>query len=342
MAEEKFIPSSFKTHTEELDFLRSLGFATNPQNFEADTLDEVWQKVDEISQKREDLSYHIDGVVVKIDDNELASELGVVGKAPRGWCAVKFPAQEAATKVVGLVWQVGRTGRLTPVVELESVLLDGTVVKRATLHNYKEVLEKDLILGDTVIIHKAGDIIPEVVKVLYNLRDKKTDLKKLEMVDKCPSCNTKLLLTDTGVDLVCPNTSGCRAQVVGRLSYYCQRNIANIEGLSEKNLDKFIDEFKLKDIPDLYNLPYEEIFEMEGFGRKSVDNLIKALEKSRKIEDYKFLAGLSIEGVGPEVAKLICEKIYQNEDYLKKSGQSVEFEKDVLESGENQENSVLF
>ncbi len=308
MAEkEYFAVSNFKTHEEEINFLQNLGFPVNPLSKKVKNLKEAWNIAEETVDNREKLSYQIDGLVVKLNDNKLTEKLGVVGKTPRGWSAIKFQAEEATTKIKSITWQVGRTGKLTPVAELEPVLLAGTTVKRATLHNFKEVQDMELQEGDYLIIRKAGDIIPEVVNVLKNLRTKEKPC--FELPKTCPSCGSSLTTTTTKIDLVCPNQESCPAQVSGRLSYFAGRNIANINGLSEKNLQKFIEKLEVKDIPDLYNLPYEKIFEMEGFGQKSVENLKDSIEKAKEIQDYKFLAGLSVDGVGPEVAKLILEKL---------------------------------
>jgi DNA ligase (NAD+) len=156
----------FKKHIQELEYLQKLGFPTNPLNRQVNGILQAWEYAKELEQKRDKLPYQIDGVVVKIDDNQVQEKLGVVGKTPRGWCAIKFAAEEVATKLTGITWQVGRTGKLTPVAELEPVLLQGTTVKRASLHNYKEVNESGIAIGDMLIIRKAGDIIPEVVKII--------------------------------------------------------------------------------------------------------------------------------------------------------------------------------
>jgi DNA ligase (NAD+) len=305
---EKFQPSSFATHQAELEFLENLGFPTNTEIVEAGSVAEVWEKSRELEQNGADLSYHIDGMVIKLNDHRLATDLGVVGKTPRAWCAIKFAAEEVTTKILDVTWQVGRTGKLTPVAELEPVSLVGTVVKRATLHNYKEFLEKKLVVGDVVIVRKAGDIIPEIVQVLYNLRSGES-LTELKPPENCPVCSTRLVISSTGVDLECPNKLNCRAQVLGRLAYYAQRNIANIQGLSEKLIERFVDEYTIRDLPHLYDLPYEQIAQLEGFGQKSAQNLRASIDQSRHLPDYKFLAGLAIEGVGLEVAKLICQKL---------------------------------
>jgi DNA ligase (NAD+) len=312
-----FYPSNFQKHNEELDFLTQLGFATNPFNQKADTLEKVVEVFDKLHETREELPYPIDGLVVKLIDNSVSSQLGVVGKTPRAWCAMKFAAEEVSTQLLDVTWQVGRTGKITPVATLEDTELAGTIVKRATLHNYKEVLEKELYHQDTLIIRKAGDIIPEVVQVLVNLRKQISGFDhpsfspsgKVLPPTKCPSCQSHLDVSSTGVDLFCPNVESCPAQVEGRLVYYCQRNMANIPGLSDKIVAKFIDLYDVHDVYDLYRLPWNEIKTVEGFGEKSVDNLSRAVENSKTIQDYKFLAALGIDGVGPEVAKLICEKI---------------------------------
>jgi DNA ligase (NAD+) len=156
----------FQTHQDELDFLFQMGFAINPLNKATANITQAWHFATEIEKQRNDLNYPIDGVVLKLNDNTLHLGLGVIGKTPRGWCAIKFAPQEVVTKILGITWQVGRTGKLTPVAELEPIELQGTIVKRATLHNYKEVIEKNLEPSDLVVIRKAGDIIPEVVKVI--------------------------------------------------------------------------------------------------------------------------------------------------------------------------------
>lgn len=298
---------SFLTHQEELNFLQSQGFPINPYNKSLQNLENIWEMAEELQQDRQNLPYPIDGLVVKLDNNTIVEKVGVVGKTPRAWCAIKFPPEEIATQIEDIIWQVGRTGKVTPVAILKPVNLMGTVVKKASLHNFKEVAQKELHYEDTVIVRKAGDIIPEVINVLANLRHSKAKL--ISIPTHCPSCGFQLEKTNTNVDLICLNSQYCNEQVVGRLSYFCQRNLGNITGLSEKQIQKFITEFEVKDIPDLYNLPWDKIENMEGFGKKSVENLQKSIQSSRTIEDYKFLAGLGIEGVGIEISKLIVEHI---------------------------------
>jgi len=309
----KDIITTFASHQEELNFLKEQGFLTNSLNKTVDNIEQIWQYSQEIQSKKGELKYPIDGVVVKLNSNQVLDLLGVVGKTNRGWCAIKFTATQVVTNVKKITWQVGRTGKVTPVAELEPVQLDGTTVQRATLHNYQEFLNKDLQLGDAVIIQKAGDIIPEVVKVLTKLRQKKSEQKSFKAPKKCPSCETILKETETGIDLLCPNQKTCKAQIQGRLSYFSQRKLGNIEGLSQKIIAKFIDEFGISDIADLFDLPYQKIIELEGFGSKSLENLQSSIQKAKQINDSKFLAGLGIEGVGIEVAKLIIQKAAEKE-----------------------------
>jgi DNA ligase (NAD+) len=157
----------FTTHDEELKYLEKLGFATNPLNKKLNNLQEIWDYSREMENNKTILKYQIDGLVVKINDNNIKDQLGVVGKTPRGWCAIKFTPDEVSTKILGITWQVGRTGKITPVLELEPVNIQGSVVRRATMHNYKEVVESNLQIGDLAIIHKAGDIIPEVKQIIH-------------------------------------------------------------------------------------------------------------------------------------------------------------------------------
>jgi DNA ligase (NAD+) len=301
------MPTKPSTHHQELEELQKLGFPINPLNKEVLGLEEVWKYYQELESKADTLPYPIDGLVVKHNDNDLVDKLGVVGKTPRGWCALKFAAEEVTTKLEGITWQVGRTGKITPVAELEPVEIAGTTVKRATLHNYQEFTDKELRVGDFLVIRKAGEIIPEVLQVVLHQR-KETD-QILQAPNTCPSCNTQLVKSSTQIDLYCPNETDCKAKIIGRLKYFCQRSLGNISGLSEKQIEKFYEEFGVSDIPDLFNLPYEKIFELEGYQKKSVENLEKSVDKARQIVDYKFLAGLGVEGVGPEVAKLILEEM---------------------------------
>ena len=306
------ISSKFLTHQEELDFLSKNNFPINPYNSIQSSLEDIWETATKLEKNRNNLFYPIDGLVVKLNDNHILESVGVVGKTPRAWCAIKFSPEEVSTQIESITWQVGRTGKVTPVANLSPVNLMGSIVKRASLHNFKEVQESELHFQDTVIIRKAGDIIPEVVKIMPNLRH--LEAKIIPIPENCPSCTLELQKSKTDVDLYCSNVYNCPDQVVARLSYFCQRNMGNIVGLSEKNILKFMQEFNIKDVPDLYKLPWDKIQNMEGYGLKSVENLQKSVENSKTIADYKFLAGLGLEGVGVEVSKLIVEQIYDQQN----------------------------
>lgn len=299
--------ADFESHIQELEFLSSQGFPINPDTVTANSVAEIWAIQESLYAQRDKLKYQIDGLVVKLNDNQLTKTLGVVGKTPRSWCAVKFAADEKTTRILGIRWQVGRSGKVTPVAELEPLELAGTTVRRASLHNAKEVESYKLRLKDTLVVRKAGDIIPEVVAVLDHLRP--ADGLLIKLPGQCPECNTELEYTATGVDLICPNKATCPAQIVGRLSYFCQRNIANIVGLSEKQLELFVDTLGITDIPDLYRLPFDQIKDFPGFGEKSINKLKSSIEQAKEIESSKFLAGLGIQGVGVEVARLILNNL---------------------------------
>jgi DNA ligase (NAD+) len=292
-------------HTQELETLQKLGFAVNPFNSTCNSLEEIWLAYEDLDTKRDGLNYPIDGLVAKLNDNDIVNQLGVIGKTPRGWSAMKFKAQEVTTQILSLDFQVGRTGKITPVANLKAVELQGTTVKRATLHNVQEIKDSCLHVGDTVIIRKAGDIIPEIVSVLTNLRNK--DAKEFLIPSICPCCRSVLIESKTAIDLCCPNKNGCKDQVKSRLSYFTTRGLANIDGLSEKTIEKFIEVFGISTIDDLYKLDYKAISQIEGFGHKSSEKLETSINKAKNLLDYKFLAGLGIEGIGIESAKEICK-----------------------------------
>lgn len=292
-----------KNHDQEIIELKKLGFTTNPLNKILKNLEEVYEYSEQLEKQRETLNYPIDGCVVKINNNQLLEELGIIGKTYRGWSAIKFSPDQIASKILDITFQVGRTGKITPVAELESVNLQGTTVKRATIHNIKEVLDYDIYQNDTIIIRKAGDIIPEIINLLPNLRVK--NAKKIIIPQLCPSCNSVLELSNTKIDLFCNNKDNCPAQIKFRLAYFCSRKIANIENLSEKTIEKLINNFNFRTIVDIYNFDYQKLKTIEGFKELSINKLIENVDSSRIIEDYKFLTGLSIDGVGVENSKLI-------------------------------------
>lgn len=294
---------NINSQEEELAFLKNNGFPVSSEYKKVASIKEVWHYFLELDSSRKSLNYGVDGLVVKINNNTVHSTVGSVGKTPRAWCALKFSAEESTTTINSVTWQVGRTGKITPVAEMNPVLLAGTTVSRATLHNAQEVNERQLHIHDMIVIRKAGDIIPEITSILTNLRKKEAE--RIELPLHCPSCGSLLDWSQTGTDLMCFNSEACPQQILSKLSYYSSRKLANIEGLSEKSIQKFVELFSISEFPDLYDLPFETIQNLEGFGSKSVSNLKTSIQNSRNITDTKFLAGLSIDGVGLEVSELI-------------------------------------
>ena len=270
-----------ETQYENLKILKSLGFKVNPYHQLCYSIDEVIDFCKEWEEKRESLPYDIDGVVIKVNSLRQQEILGAVAKSPRWATAFKYEAKKAKTKLISITLQVGRLGTITPVAELEPVFLAGTTVSRATLHNFEEIQRKDIRVGDTVLIEKGGDIIPKVVKVVLDERPAKSE--PFEIPENCPVCGTKLVNPPGEVAYYCPNYN-CPEQVKQRLIHFASRGAMDIEGLGEAVVEKLVDLgylytpvdiFKLKEIRD-------KLIEIEGFGEKSVDNLLKAIEESKK------------------------------------------------------------
>lgn len=292
-------------HKLELQDLKKLGFVTNNLNKYFNNLKDLYKYSEEINRDRQELNYPIDGLVVKLSNNEQTELLGVVGKTPRTWSAIKFAPNVVSAICTDVIWQIGRTGKVTPVITFEPVQLSGSIVERATLHNFAEFVTKSPSIGDILLIRKAGDIIPEVVNIT-KINDNHTSLMHPSL---CPSCNHELLKSDTGIDLLCTNSRKCKDQIVLSLSYFCTRNIANISGLSAKTIEKLVNDFGVTDIADLLTFDCNRLRGFEGFGEKSINNLKINLDKAGTIIDYKFIAGLGIDGVGQEGAKLIAKKL---------------------------------
>jgi DNA ligase (NAD+) len=290
----------FATQVEINQTLQKFGFLVNNRSVLCKSLEEVQDFYDEWNgEKRYNQEYGIDGVVIKINDLKVASDLGFTAKAPRAGIAYKLSAEEAATRLLEVTFQVGRTGTVTPVAELSPVSLAGTVVKRATLHNFDEIDRLALLAGDMVMVRKAGDIIPQVFGVLENLRT--GDEKKIKKPSKCPICKTKLEQED--VKLYCPNKH-CRAKVLERIVYFASRKCMDIEGLGESTSETFFELGILNKISDIYRLKEkrEQILSLEGFKEKSTDNLLEAIENRRVTTLPVFITSLGIENVGEETA----------------------------------------
>ncbi|MFZ4631725.1 MAG: NAD-dependent DNA ligase LigA [Patescibacteria group bacterium] len=291
-----------------------LGLKTLHHNKICKNLDEVFSFYGEIEKKRESLPFDIDGTVVKINDLRMWNVLGIVGKAPRYMMAYKFSAEQATTKINDIVWQVGRTGALTPTAILEPIKVGGAIIGRSTLHNFDEIERLDLRLGDTVIIERSGDVIPKVISVLKNLRNGKE--KKISPPSECPMCSGKVERSGDEVAYRCRNKK-CYAVNLRQIIHFVSKGAADLEGLGPKLIEQFLTEGLIKDAADLYKIKKEDLLSLERFAEKKADNVI-AMIASRKVLDLaRFIYGLGIRHVGEESAELLAEKI--SPELLKKS-----------------------
>lgn len=323
------------SHSDALDYLDQLGFTTNHERKKCQTIEEVFAYIQEWTEKRPNLIYEIDGIVVKVDRYDQQQELGNTVKAPRWAIAYKFPAEEVMTKVLDIDLTVGRTGVVTPTAILEPVQVAGTTVQRATLHNENIIHEKDIRIGDAVIIRKAGDIIPEVKQVLFDQRPE--GLEPFTMPTHCPACGSELVRIDDEVALRCVNPS-CFAQVAEGLSHFVSRNAMNIDGVGERVVSQLLREGLVKDVSDLYTLNKEELIALERMGEKSAQNLLDAIEASKKNSLERLLFGLGIRHVGAKAARLLAEE-FESIDALMDA--TVEQLTEVFEIGDKMADSIV-
>ena len=295
-----------KTHYEALEFMKNLGFKVNPANRIVKSVDEILAFIHEYAEKRPKLSYDIDGVVIKVNDLEMQEKLGFTSKYPRWAIAYKFPAEEVLTKLTDIIYTVGRTGKITPNAVLDPVIVMGSTVKRATLHNEDYILMKDLKVGDTVSLRKAGDVIPEVVEVKKERRT--GNETPFVMIQKCPICGSSLKKKEGQVDYYCMNPL-CPARHIEGLIHFASRHAMNIDGLGERIMEDFFNLGFIKSITDIYHLDKhkEDLVELEGYGHKSVDNLLLAIEKSKENSLERLIFGLGIEGIGDKTALLLAK-----------------------------------
>ena len=312
------LPSSddfnIKYHHESLSFMKELGFIVNENIKIADNVNEVINYVKEWTEKRESLPYEIDGIVIKIDKIEDQKKLGYTSRTPKWAIAYKFPAVEVLTKIKNIEFCVGRTGKITPRADLDPVHLAGSIIKSVTLHNEDYIKEKDIMINDTIVLHKAGDVIPEVVKVL---KERRTGIEiPFKMIKNCPICNSKLEKKETEANYFCPNPN-CDARNIEGLIHFSSRETMNIEGFGESIVEDFYNEGYLKTICDYYTLynHKEDLKELEGFGEKSINNLLQNIEKSKKNSLEKLLFALGIRYIGKKTAKILAIN-YRNIDKL--------------------------
>ena len=292
-----------KSQWEALESLRGWGLKTNPTSRLCRGLDAVLEYIALWRERRDELEYEIDGVVIKVDAFALQRELGFTSKFPRWAIAYKYPARQAHTVVESIEVYVGRTGKLTPVAHLAPVLLAGSTVARATLHNEEEVARKDVRVGDTVLIEKGGDVIPKVVRVLEEKRPQAT--QPWAPPEACPVCGTSAVKPEGEVDRRCPNAS-CPAQVQERLKHFARRQAMDIEGLGDVVVQKLVEKGLVKDFADLYHLKLEEVAGLERLAEKSARNLLDQIERSKERELRRLLFGLGIRFVGERAAQLLA------------------------------------
>ena len=305
------------SHAESLKKLEELGFKVNKERKVLKGINEILSYVKEYTLKRNDLPYDIDGIVLKVNDFALHETLGYTAKTPKWAIAYKFPPEEVQTKLLDIVYTVGRTGKITPNAVLEPVRVAGSLVQRATLHNEDFIKDKDLKVGDTVILRKAGDIIPEVVSALISKRDGTE--KDFIMIDKCPNCGSELVKIDAMH--FCMNKA-CPSRNIESLIHFASKDAMDIEGMGEKVCEEFFALGFIKRIPDIYLLKNhrEEIIEIDGWSHKSIDNLIAAIEKSKNNSLEKLLFGLGIKEVGSKMGRTLA-RIFGSLDKIKEASQ---------------------
>ncbi len=294
----------FETHTEALEKLKSFGFKCNPHTELHNSLEDVITYYDQWVAKREDIPYEVDGIVVKVNDISQQNELGATAKSPRWATSYKFPAHQTITKIEKIEVQVGRTGVLTPVAILEPVKLAGAMITHATLHNEQEILAKDIRIGDTIVLERAGDVIPKILDVLKEKR--MGNEVAFQFPDVCPTCSTPVQRSENEVAVRCVN-AGCSAQLKRRIAHFASRNALEIEGLGPATVNQLVNNELVRDVADLYTLKEEEVRKLDRMGPGSTSNLFHQIEHSKQASAARILVGLSIFHVGDTVAELLID-----------------------------------
>ncbi|HEU2947614.1 TPA: NAD-dependent DNA ligase LigA [Streptococcus pneumoniae] len=312
-------PSTRDSQEKGLKYLEQLGFVVNPKRILAENIDEIWNFIQEVGQERENLPYDIDGVVIKVNDLASQEELGFTVKAPKWAVAYKFPAEEKEAQLLSVDWTVGRTGVVTPTANLTPVQLAGTTVSRATLHNVDYIAEKDIRKDDTVIVYKAGDIIPAVLRVVES---KRVSEEKLDIPTNCPSCNSDLLHFEDEVALRCINPR-CPAQIMEGLIHFASRDAMNITGLGPSIVEKLFAANLVKDVADIYRLQEEDFLLLEGVKEKSAAKLYQAIQASKENSAEKLLFGLGIRHVGSKASQLLLQYFHSIENLYQADSEEV-------------------
>ena len=312
-------PSTRDSQEKVLKHLEQLGFVVNQRRLLAHSMDEVWQFIQEVGQERDQLPYDIDGVVIKVNDLAGQEQLGFTVKAPKWAVAYKFPAEEKEAKLLSVDWTVGRTGVVTPTANLTPVQLAGTTVSRATLHNVDYIAEKDIRKEDTVIVYKAGDIIPAVLRVVEY---KRISEEKLDIPTNCPSCDSKLLHFEDEVALRCINPR-CPAQIKEGLIHFASRDAMNISGLGPSIVEKLFAANLVKDVADIYRLTVEDFLLLDGIKEKSAQKLYQAIQASKENSAEKLLFGLGIRHVGSKASQLLLQHFHSIESLAQANPEEV-------------------
>ena len=312
-------PTEAGSQSQVLAELDRLGFRTNHDFVLASTMAEVWEFIEKIAAKRNELPYEIDGIVIKVNDLAIQEELGFTVKAPRWAVAYKFPAEEKEAEILSVDWTVGRTGVVTPTANLTPVQLAGTTVSRATLHNVDYIAEKDIRIGDTVIVYKAGDIIPAVLRVVEGKRKQQ---EVMPIPTACPSCESPLMHYEDEVALRCINPH-CPSQIMNRLEHFASRDAMNIAGLGTSIVEKLFKTDLVKDVADIYKLSVDDLLQLEGFKEKSAAKLHQAIQASKENSAEKLLFGLGIRHVGSKASKILLEKFGNLENLAKANSEEI-------------------
>ena len=300
---------SLSTHFEAIEKAKEWGFKVplSEKKFIAkcNSVDEIFEFINYWDKARHELDFDIDGVVIKVNSYNKQQELGMTAKSPKWAIAYKFKAEQAKTKLLEITYQVGRTGAITPVANLQSVLLAGTTVKRASLHNADQIEKLDIRINDTVLVEKGGEIIPKIVGIEATQRDIFSE--PVTYITHCPECNTALVRTEGDAKHFCPNEWGCPPQIKGKITHFISRKAMNIDGLGEETIDLLVDQNLIKNSADLYELTFEQLFALEGFKEKKVQNILSGLDKSKEVPFERVLFAIGIRYVGETVAKKLAK-----------------------------------
>lgn len=337
----------FATHFESLEKARNFGFKVPKEAKLVKSIDEVFEFIEHWNVHRHDLPYETDGVVVKVNNLHLQDELGYTAKAPRWAIAYKFKAEQVSTKLNSISYQVGRTGAITPVANLEPIQLAGTIVKRASLHNADQIEKLDIRVGDDVFVEKGGEIIPKIIGVDFTKRS--LDLLPTAYITNCPECQTELIRKEGEAQHYCPNFYGCPPQIIGRIQHYISRKAMDIEGLGGETVALLFNNNLVQNYADLYDLTVDQVIPLERMAQKSAENLVNGIEKSKEVPFERVLFALGIRYVGETVAKKLA-KHYQNIDNLRNAslmdlilvdeiGERIA--QSVIEFFENNENQII-